>query len=413
VTTPVIPGILCQEQGVEGLRDMKSYKTELDLNNKQRTACLRHAGAARWAYNWGLHRKIEEREAKHKVPSAIDLHKELVALKQGELAWMYSVSKCAPHEALRHLDKAYKDFFRRCKSKAKRKGFPRFKSKKNGVGSFTLNGAIHVGTNTVQLPRLGILRLKEHNYLPTNERVISATVSEKAGHWFVSVTTDAVPTRSTGTETLGVDVGTKTLATLSDGVTYKNPKALYKAEKKLRRLQQAVSRKVKGSQNRKKAVRRLAIQHYKVACLRKDSLHKMTDAITKRTAVLGVESLNVEGMKANHHLAKAVSDAAMSEVLRQLQYKMSWAKGIVIEADRWFPSSKKCSRCGVIKTDLTLKERVYICESCGLVIDRDWNAAINLREYAVSFTVSACGEISSDVVRHETSLNEAGTKHYG
>jgi putative transposase len=389
---------------------MKSYKTELDLTNKQRTACLRHAGAARWTYNWGLHRKKEEKAAGHKVPTAIDLHRELVALKQSELAWLYDVSKCAPQEALRHLDVAFQNFFRKCRTGAKKKGFPRFKSKKNGVGSFTLNGAIHIGTNIVQLPRLGVLRLKEHNYLPTNERVISATVSERAGHWFVSVTTDAIPTRALGTETLGVDVGTKTLATLSDGVTYKNPKALYKAEKKLRRLQQAVSRKVKGSQNRKKAVRCLAIQHYRVACIRKDTIHKATDAITKRSLVLGIESLIVAGMLQNLHLAKAVSDASMSEVLRQLRYKMSWAKGLVVEADRWFPSSKKCSRCGAVRENLSLSERVFICPTCGFTLDRDWNAAINLREYAVSFTVSACGEISSDVVRHETSLDEAGTE---
>jgi putative transposase len=392
---------------------MKSYKTELDLNNKQRTACKQHAGAARWAYNWGLRRKIEEREAKHKTPSAMDLHRELNALKQTDLAWMYTVSKCAPQEALRHLDKAYKDFFRRCSTGAKKKGFPRFKSKKNGVGSFTLNGAIHVSSREIQLPRLGVLRLKEHDYLPTNERIISATVSEKAGHWFVSVTTDAIPVRKLGTETLGVDVGTKTLVTLSDGTVFSNPKALYKAEKKLRRLQQALSHKVKGSQNRKKAVRCLAIQHYRVACIRKDTIHKATDAITKRAAVLGIESLNVVGMLQNHHLARAVSDAAMSEILRQLQYKMSWAKGVVIEADRWFPSSKKCSRCGAVKADLSLSERVFICPTCGFTLDRDWNAALNLKQYAVSFTVSACGEESAGSgPTSETSLDEAGTKHY-
>ena len=149
------------------------YKTELNLNHVQRTACLRHAGAARWAYNWGLARKMEAYRNGEKVPTAIDLHRELNVLKKGELSWMYAVSKCAPQEALRNLDQAYAHFFRRVKAKKAGKkiavGFPKFKSKKNEVGSFRLTGAIHIYDNAIQLPRLGRLRLKEHGYLPTED----------------------------------------------------------------------------------------------------------------------------------------------------------------------------------------------------------------------------------------------------
>ena len=174
------------------MRVNRGYKTELDLTDQQRQACIRHAGAARYAYNYGLARKIEAYRLGQKVPTAIDLHRELNALKKGELAWMYEVSKCAPQEALRDLDKAYKNFFRGLgEKKAGRKvqiGPPQFKSRKKGIGSFRLTGVIHVHEKHIQLPRLGKLRLKEKGYIPTEGvHILSAAVSERAGHWFVSV----------------------------------------------------------------------------------------------------------------------------------------------------------------------------------------------------------------------------------
>ncbi len=152
------------------MKILRAFKTEFDLNNRQKTACVRHAGAARFAYNWGLARKQEAFARGDKTPSAIDLHRELNALKKTEFPWMYAVSKCAPQEALRDLDKAYAHFFRRVKEKRAGKpiklGLPRFKSRKNGLGSFRLTGAIHVFDKAIQLPRLGLLRLKERGYLP-------------------------------------------------------------------------------------------------------------------------------------------------------------------------------------------------------------------------------------------------------
>jgi len=370
--------------------EVKSYRTELNLNDKQRTACLQHAGVARFAYNFGLRRKREAYETTGKSPSAIDLHRELNALKKTEFPWMYEVSKCAPQEALRNLDKAFEGFFRRCKEKSARKGYPKFKSRKRGIGSFTLTGAIHVTEQTIQLPRLGVLRLKERGYFPTAAHITRATVSERVGRWFVSILVDEEPVRTKGTEVLGVDVGIAHLAVLSDGTVFENPRALKTAQERVRRLQKSVSRKVKGSRNRKKAVNKLAKQHYRVSCVRSNAIHQATNAIAKRASVVGIETLNVRGMLRNHCLAGALSDASMSEFLRQLEYKIEWTGGIVVKADRWYPSSKTCSDCGTVVNDLPLSVREWSCAECGIVHDRDVNAAINLKNMAASFAVTAC-----------------------
>src|SRR5215472_1620282 len=178
------------------MRVIRAYKTELDLNHEQVTACKRHAGAARYAYNWALARKQEAYNATGSRPSAIDLHRELNALKKTELSWMYAVSKCAPQEALRNLDNAFAHFFRRCTLKQEGKlkgklGYPQRKTKKQGLGSFRLTGSVAIFPDAIQLPRLGRLRLKERGYMPVSGtagvKVLSATVSEQAGHWYVSV----------------------------------------------------------------------------------------------------------------------------------------------------------------------------------------------------------------------------------
>ncbi|HEX9413633.1 MAG TPA: transposase, partial [Ktedonobacterales bacterium] len=195
----------------------RAYKTELDLNDRQVTACRKHAGAARWAYNWGLQRKQEAYRQTGKSPSAIDLHRELNALKQTDMPWMYEVSKCAPQEALRNLDTAFAHFFRRAQLKKAGKyqgklGYPKRKSKKRGLGGFRLTGSIGVFPEAIYLPRLGRLRLKEHGYLPTGEvKVLSATVTEQAGHWYVSVLVEQEQPElpvNTG-PVVGVDLGLK------------------------------------------------------------------------------------------------------------------------------------------------------------------------------------------------------------
>ena len=382
----------------------RAYKTELALNNEQLTACRKHAGAARWAYNWGLARKQEAYHATSKSPSAIDLHRELNALKQTDVPWMYAVSKCAPQEALRNLDNAFAHFFRRCQLKQQGKlrgkvGYPTRKSKKRGLGGFRLTGTIIVFPGAIQLPRLGRLRLKERGYLPTGGvRILSATVSEQAGHWSVSVLVEqehAIPANRG--PVVGVDLGVKKLATLSDGAEEPNPRHLKQRLRKIKRCQRAVSRKPKGSHNRRKAAQRLGKLHRTVANQRANTVQQLTSRLAKTKSVVVIEDLNVSGMLKNRHLAQAIGDVGFGAFRRQLTYKAAWYGCRVVVASRWEPSSKTCSGCGWVDGNLTLADRVFHCEACGLVIDRDLNAAINLSKLAGSSSESlnACGEASS------------------
>jgi putative transposase len=333
-----------------------------------------------------LARKQEAFANGEKSPTAIVLHRELNLLKRTELSWMYEVSKCAPQEALRDLDKAFANFFRRVKEKKAgsrvKVGFPRFKSKKQGLGGFRLTGAIHVFEKAVQLPRLGLLQLKERGYLPVNDvHILSATVSEKAGRWFVSLQVEMeVPDPVIEAKpVVGVDLGINRMAQISDGTYFENPRALKSALGKLKRLQRVVSRRQRGSANRKKAVRQLAMAHFRVANLRKDVLHQATTFLARTKSAIVLEHLNVSGMMKNHHLAQAIADVGLYEFRRQLVYKGQWYGCEVLLADRFFPSTKRCSQCGNEKA-ISLADRVYSCEYCGQVMDRDLNAAINLEQ---------------------------------
>lgn len=404
----------------------RGYKVELDLNNHQRTACAKHAGTARFAYNWGLERKIDSYQQTGKSPSTIDLHRELNQLKQTEFPWMYEVSKCAPQEALRDLDKAFNNFFRRVKEGNGKPGFPKFKSRKRGLGSFRLTGVIKVFEKCIQLPRLGTLKLKEGGYIPTTGvHILSATVSEKAGRWFVSVQVKEdgpAPSPATG-EPVGVDLGIKAMATCSDGQTFDNPRALDKKSEQLARWQHRLSRRQKGSRNREKARRKVAKLHLRIANIRQDAIHKATSAIVAKTkpdsdrpATIVLEDLNVTGMLKNHKLARAIADVGLSEFRRQIEYKASLAGEQVLFADRWYPSSKTCSNCGVIKPELDLSERIFTCDSCGLVLDRDLNAALNLVQLTTASSAgsNACGDgkvHTLSEVEGQVAVAEAGTKH--
>jgi putative transposase len=386
----------------------RAYKTALDLTDQQITACRQHAGAARWAYNWGLARKQEAYRATGKSPSAIDLHRDLNALKPTTIPWMYKVSKCAPQEALRNLDDAFAHFFRRAhltqQGKLRAKiGYPARKSRKRGLGGFRLTGAIVVSPGAIQLPRLGQLRLKERGYLPSSGvKILAATVSERAGHWYVWLLVEQEHVvRENAGPVVGVDLGVKTLATLSDGTTEPNPRQLRQHLRKRTRLQRTVARRQTGRCNRKKAVRRLATLHRRIANQRTNTLHQFTSRLAKTKAVVVIEGLNVSGMLKNHHLAQAISDVGFGEFRRQLIYKAAWYGCQVLVASRWEPSSKICSACGWVDEDLMLADRTFHCRNpqiaCGLVLDRDLNAAINLATLAGSSSESqnACAEDSS------------------
>lgn len=380
----------------------RGYKTEIDPTDKQRTLLAKNAGAARYAYNWALEIKKKAMEAKEDIPTAMELHRRLNELKKSELPWMYEVSKCSPQEALRNCDLAFKNFFRKCKKKIKgKKGFPRFKSKKNGIGGFRLTGTIKVLDQHIQLPRLGKIRLKENGYLPKESKILSATVSEKAGRWFVSIQVEeTIHEKYKPEAVIGVDLGIKILVVCSDGTFFDNPKAFRSRLSKLQRLSRRLSRKVKGSKNRKKAAKRLARLHYKISCIRKDTIHKITTFLTKTKSKIIIEDLNISGMLRNRKLSRSIADLGLFEFRRQLQYKGLWYACEIEVADRFYPSSKRCSSCGNVKEKLQLSDRTYRCTNCGNEIDRDLNAAINLEQYstASSSGINAFGDGSSGLV---------------
>ena len=382
----------------------RAYKTELQLNNREQRLLRGCAGAARYVWNWGLRQKIDAYEATGKSPNTYELHRQLNQLKQGELGWLYAYSKTIPQEALRDLDRAFGHFFRRIKQ-GKKPGFPRFKSRKRGVGSFRIWGAIRVEAGRIRLPRIGWLRLKERNYLPaTDVKILSATVSTRAGRWFVSLQVEEeMPERQPTGDPLGVDVGIHQLAVTSAGGVYENPRALRRALKRLARRQRELHRRRPGSRNRAQTRAKIARLHYRVACLRQDALHQATSRMVAKTkpdaerpSVIVIEDLNVAGMLQNHKLARAVADVGMGEFGRQLAYKCAWSGIDLQQADRWFPSSKRCSQCGRVKETLTLAERTYRCLACGLEIDRDLNAAYNLQQLATASPAGsqACGEVA-------------------
>jgi len=363
----------------------KSYKVELEPNNVQITKFKQNIGCARWAYNWGLNLKLQSYKNKETSPSAITLHKELNKLKKTEIPWMYESSKCSPQEALKDLDKAFQGFFIRCKNSSKGKGFPKFKSKHNEKQSFRLTDfhKIKLTRNYIQLPKIGKVKLKEINYIPKDKNLMSATVSKHAGKWFVSVQVEEdmeTPNISIN-EVIGVDLGIKTLATCSDKTTFENPKALKKNLSKLKKRQRQLSKSKKGSKNYEKKKQKLAKLHYKISCIRKDTLHKITTKIINENQVIVLEDLKVSNMMKNHKLAQAISDVGLYEFRRQIEYKAKWNKRKIFFVNTFFPSSKKCSCCNNIKSNLTLSERVYNCDKCGLTIDRDLNASLNLKQF--------------------------------
>lgn len=355
------------------------FKTEIKVNKTLRILLAKHAGVARHAWNQGLalcqavleHNRSHP-EDKIKFPSAIDLHKWLVASVKADNPWYYEVSKCAPQYGLRHLSDAFKQFFQG------KKQFPQFK-KKGHHDSFTLDGSIHVEHNSIKVPVLG--RLKTYERLPVGVKPKSITISRKADGWFISFKIETTPQETPKKrDVVGVDLGVKTLATLSTGEVFSGAKSYRKAKKKLAQLQGVMARRQKGSANWHKAVLAVAKLHDQVANIRLDTLHKLTSYLSKNHALIGIEDLNVSGMMANHCLAGAIADMGFYEFRRQLEYKCPLYGSKLIVIGRFKPSSKTCSNCGAVKEVLLLSERIYRCD-CGLEIDRDLNATINIEKY--------------------------------
>lgn len=395
---------------------LRAHKVQLDVNNKQQTLLLQHIGCARWTYNWALAKKKESFDKKEKIPNAIELHRELNRLKQTDYPWFYESSKSSPQNALRDCDKAFQNFFTRCKKKVKgKKGFPKFKSKKNEKQSFRLDGAISVESDCIKLPRIGKLKLAEKGYIPTDCKILFATVSKLAGKWFVSVQVETSDKEHSDAknEVVGIDLGIKTLATCSDGTTYENPKALKKNLKRLKRKQKQLSRKKKGSKNYGKAKQKLAKLHYHISNIRKDCLHKVTSKIIDENQVIVLEDLKVSNMMKNHCLAQAIGDVGLHEFRRQIEYKAKWNNRKVIFADTFYASSKLCLCCGWKNSDLKLTDRIFECKVCDNKIDRDFNASLNLKQIYTgsSSGIYASGDgSSSNVSLISPSLNEEFNK---
>ncbi len=395
----------------------QALRFALDPTLGQRRDLARHAGASRYAYNWGLARLKACLDARHagdtavRLPSAMSLHKEWNRWKKGPdgIPWWHEVGKCAAQEALRDMERGLRAFWdsRTGKRPGPKIRFPRFKKKGRSRDSFRLTGAIHLHPRAVTLPRIGTVRLLEdaarwvERIEAGSVRVTSATVSREADRWFVALAVEAerpILAHPEAGDTIGVDLGVLALATLSDGTVIPGPKALRRGLLRLRRLSRAHARKRRGSRNRARAARRLARHHAKVAAVRRDHLHKLTTRLAKTHGRIVVEDLNVKGMLGNRRLARALSDAGFYEFRRQLTYKCRWYGCELVVADRWYPSSKTCSGCGAVKPELSLSERTYRCQSCGVVLDRDLNAAINLAGWAhpavtasAAETLTACG----------------------
>ncbi len=366
------------------------FKTELKLNNQQRTKLAQHSGVARHAWNWGLsltkqilNHNQDNPEEKIKFPSRFDLHKWLVALVKPENPWYYKSSKCAPQFALRQLREAWARCFKKISQP------PQFK-KKGKNDSFTLDGTIKIIDHfKIQVPKIGVLKTYER--LPLGYKPKTVTISRKANSWFISYKIEVEPTDSPKlVEKVGVDLGIKTLAYLSTGVVFEGAKAYKRYEKRLARLQWLNRNKTIGSNNSKKAQLKIAKLHAKIANIRKDTLHKLTTYLAKNHSEIVIPPLipplvrgvRGDGMLRNGKLAKAIADMGFYEFRRQLEYKCQLYGSKLIIADRFFPSSKTCSNCGWHNPDLKLSDRWFLCVGCGSFLERDWNAALNLSTWS-------------------------------
>lgn len=381
---------------------IKTIRVMLVPNNKQKTKLFRYANTARFAYNWALGREQENYKNGGKFISDGDLRKEFTQLKKKEeYAWLNYVSNNVTKQAIKDACEAYKNFF---KGYSK---FPRFKSKKHSISSFYQDNVKIQFTNThVKIEgfatskrknkqKLNWIRLAEHGSIPTeNIKYYNPRIKYDGLNWWITVGIEYKDsTTLPSNDGIGIDLGIKDLAICSDGNTYKNINKTHKIkklEKRKRRLQRSISRRYEKNKkggnycktsNIIKSEKELLKLNHRLTNIRQNYLHQTTTEIVKtKPSFIVLEDLNVKGMMKNKHLSKSVQQQCFGEFRRQIEYKSAWNNIQVIIADRFFPSSKLCSCCGSIKKDLKLSDRIYRCE-CGNVIDRDYQAALNLKKY--------------------------------
>lgn len=402
-----------------------SFKTALIPNNKQQTSFKKACGVARHAYNWAnAHIKevleLRKDDKTIKIPSAIDLHKKLIAEVKSVNDWYYETNKNVPQKALADLRQAWD----RCFKKVSKQ--PRFKKKGHRDSFYLESGTkakpmIKNDGKRVKLPSIGWVKLAEP--LPVTA-IHNCVISRQADRWFIANKYEIEkPYVDADRPIVGVDIGIKELAVCSHGKVFSNPQAYRRLSKRLKRSQRRVSKRVKGSKNRAKAVKKLSKLHARVSNIRKDAIHKLTNYLAKNHSEIKIEDLSVKSFLKNHKLAGAIADCGMYEFRRQLEYKTEKFSSKLTLVDRMFPSSQICSNCGKHRHKMPLKNRVYVCPECGHTEDRDLNAARNIERWfegifvpsrsdlAVSSTVSACG-VDKPLKSHlETTMNqEVNTK---
>ena len=363
----------------------RAYKYKMKPTFKQQECINKAFGCCRFIYNWGLDKKIHSYKQEKKTIGYVELAHELTKLKNdGEHEWLKEVNNTSLQQSLRNLDAAFVRFFR------EKKGFPKFKSKKKNVESAKYISCVHFDFDNwkVKIPKIGWVKLCKNKTFDLSMKYGTLTVSkDKCGDYWCSIVVYDVEekpkTKVSIDKSVGIDLGIKDYAILSDGTKYGNPKFLEKGQKKLKTLQQRFARTQKKS-NRHEALRlKVAKCHRDIANRRNDFLHKLSTLLVKYYDTICLEDLNVEGMMKNHHLSNSIQSAAWSEFVRQLKYKSDWYGKNVVFIGRFEPSSKTCSKCGYVKSDLQLNDREWVCPKCGEKHDRDVNAAINIRDFAL------------------------------
>lgn len=414
----------------------KGVKVKLLPNNKQKTLFIKSAGMSRFAYNWALNKEIENYKNGNKFISNYDLRKAFTQLKKNEVnKWMWEISCDVPKQAIKDLEKSYKNFFNRIKKgkKSQETGFPKFKSKKNKQSFYIDNVKFKIDTNKIYVPTIGWVKTCEDLIKYSKEKLVNIRVSSDKINWFISFGVEVENSKEIVTsEVIGIDLGINKLATCSNGVVYNNinkNSKLLKLEKRKKRVQKRIAhkyncqkdKKFKKTNNIKKLQKKQQILQIKVNNIKKDYIHKMTtEIINRKPRKIILEDLNVKGMLKNHKLAKSIQNVSFYEIKRQIFYKGEKIGIDILLADRFFPSSKLCSNCGNILTDLTLNDRIYECPKCNLNIDRDFNASINLMNYApevirefkpMELKTSEINNLVLQALSDSSFDYEVGTKH--